>query len=611
MLRSSRGLFLWKRSRLSTQSLCSRQSSVSRSFLDPSSRSSSLCFSTLPPSSPPQPNHRHYNKNNSTNHQHQQHRRKSVFVSKHNQSFNVTAEDILQVVPDMNHRTTSSHVILEECPFCTKPTRGQPDNQYKLYVQLQGGAYFCHRCGSGGSWFDFKARLGSGGTAAAYEQLDAGMSSSGSGSSSPLGGGATSPPYQRYSRREEAVQPLPLPPSRLQALYSSNLLDASSDTNNNNNAQNNTVLDYLTQTRGLTPQTLRKYGVGKAEYSFYSPTEKQWKPMDCVTFPWIMSVQDVAYQEELRGARFEHESINKVTADTSSKDNKKSNKKAKNTNASPFLTRRIKVRALNDKSMQRLDPAGGGWGLFGYHTTLHDTEKREIVVTEGEYDAMAVWQATGRPAVSLPNGCRSLPVETLPLLEDFDKVYLWMDNDGPGQEGAELFAKKIGLGRCYMVRPTEENTGITNSIDLPKDANEALLQDLDLEKIVSDAKLVPHERILNFDDLRQEVLHEILHPEKYVGTPVTSLPGFTKIIQGLRKGELTVITGPTGSGEYSGCLCCVSSCLVSIRIRASAALEVLSHLSYSNAGSINRRQDHLSRPNVSGPGRAGHQCPLG
>lgn len=45
---------------------------------------------------------------------------------------------------------------------------------------------------------------------------------------------------------------------------------------------------------------------------------------------------------------------------------------------------------------------------------------------------MAVHQATGVPAVSLPNGCRSLPVEVLPLLERFEKIYLWMDDDGPG-----------------------------------------------------------------------------------------------------------------------------------------------------------------------------------
>ena len=37
------------------------------------------------------------------------------------------------------------------------------------------------------------------------------------------------------------------------------------------------------------------------------------------------------------------------------------------------------------------------------------------------------------PAISLPNGCNSLPVELIPLLERFSKVYLWLDNDKSGK----------------------------------------------------------------------------------------------------------------------------------------------------------------------------------
>ena len=55
---------------------------------------------------------------------------------------------------------------------------------------------------------------------------------------------------------------------------------------------------------------------------------------------------------------------------------------------------------------------GGDWGLFGLHTVSDDAA--ELVITEGEYDAMAVYQATGRAAVSLPNGAASLPPAVLP-----------------------------------------------------------------------------------------------------------------------------------------------------------------------------------------------------
>lgn len=186
------------------------------------------------------------------------------------------------------------------------------------------------------------------------------------------------------------------------------------------------------------------------------------------------------------------------------------------------------------RPQHRLHPTGAGWGLFGLHTVAADA--KEVVLTEGEFDAMAVYQvgggcvwgcvpcvhvgpdarrhtnptdepnktqqATGRPAVSLPNGCRSLPVEVLPLLERFercvgegqwllgwvrlcfggvdpwilfkaaslpqnqshmyaipstttktDSILLWMDSDQPGVEGAEKFAHKLGVTRTFIVRP--------------------------------------------------------------------------------------------------------------------------------------------------------------
>jgi twinkle protein len=48
----------------------------------------------------------------------------------------------------------------------------------------------------------------------------------------------------------------------------------------------------------------------------------------------------------------------------------------------------LQVRAVDNKAWMRLDPAGGRWGLFGWHTVPDDAT--EIVITEGEFDAMAV-----------------------------------------------------------------------------------------------------------------------------------------------------------------------------------------------------------------------------
>jgi twinkle protein len=253
-----------------------------------------------------------------------------------------------------------------------------------------------------------------------------------------------------------------------------------------------------------------------------------------------MRASDVQTQELLRGATFVPPNEHCASQEKQeSEQDKSSDAKDSSSVEAPtgmFVTRRIKARAVDQKAWQRLDPPGGGWGLFGLHTVPDDC--KEVVLTEGEYDAMAVSQATGRPAISLPNGCRSLPVQVLPLLERFEKIYLWMDNDAPGQEGAEKFAKKLGLNRSYIVHCHDA-----------KDANDALLKGLDMNDVLNNASLVPHDRILTFQDLRSEVLHELLQPELYSGVPIPSLPLFTKTIKGFRRGELTVLTGPTGSGK--------------------------------------------------------------
>jgi len=448
--------------------------------------------------------------------------RTKVFVSRHN-TMNVSEKQILEHcdnhgITESDTRRTRTHVILKECPFCEKPTNDKADNHYKLYISVGGGAYFCHRCGAKGSWYDFKMKLGG------YQVVGIGQdpspnpqAASRKSSSRTSTGRASNSSRQRQGNAAAATSALPIPSQRLAACYISSLVDE---------PESNQVLDYLIHVRGLLKRTLRKYGVGRATYNFPSKEPNSgncYVAAECVTFPWIMRASQVAEQEALRGATFEWDSKNDASSDD------------------PCVTRRIKARAMKEKAWQRLDPPGGGWGLFGFHTVPDDAT--EIVITEGEYDAMAVYQATGRPAVSLPNGCRSLPVEVLPLLERFEKIYLWMDNDGPGQEGAEKFAKKVGQNRCLLVKPesTSEAT--------PKDANEALLMGLDLNVMLDKAKLVPHERILSFEELRSQVLHEIMHPDKYVGVPVPSLPVFTSLVKGFRRGEVTVITGPTGSGK--------------------------------------------------------------
>ena len=166
---------------------------------------------------------------------------------------------------------------------------------------------------------------------------------------------------------------------------------------------------------------------------------------------------------------------------------------------------------------------------------------------------MAVYQGTGMPAVSLPNGAGSLPIDVLPLLERFDKIYLWMDNDAPGQAGADKFVRKLGLNRCFLVKPLPSDLDRLQSEGFPrgslKDANDCLRLNVDMQAMIDNAEPPEHQQIITFKHLRDQVMHEVRFPEEYEGTPVDTLPALTKIIKGFRKGEMALLTGPTGVGK--------------------------------------------------------------
>ena len=294
---------------------------------------------------------------------------------------------------------------------------------FKLYISIGHGAYFCHRCGAKGSWFDFKSNFGGFEIVSNVRQQRV--------PSISVMGAKSSPDTPLNSSS-------PMPNERLAATYMSSLLD------NNTDSSAMTALDYLVNVRGIKKSVLRKYGVGYGVYQFPSDTGK-YMPTDCITFPWIMRAKEISQQEMLKGNSFhwkrEVERMNLPRSATTEKDDEEMTedeleREKHNKEFGPWMTRRIKARSIQNKGLQRLDPPGGGWGLFGWHTI--PLTAQEIVITEGEYDAMAVFQATGRPAISLPNGCRSLPVEVLALLERFQRIILWCDNDGPGQEGAEV-----------------------------------------------------------------------------------------------------------------------------------------------------------------------------
>ncbi|XP_051883651.1 twinkle protein, mitochondrial isoform X1 [Pristis pectinata] len=175
--------------------------------------------------------------------------------------------------------------------------------------------------------------------------------------------------------------------------------------------------------------------------------------------------------------------------------------------------------------------------LFGLHLlTRKDTT---LVLTSKETDCLAVVSATGLPCLSLPRGVSCLPPVLLPYLEQFRKVVLWLGGDLLAWEASKIFARKLNVKRCSLVRPGD-------SQPCPR---EALAAGLNLGKIVKGAVPAGHKSIISFRQLRDDVFGELANADQISGIKWQRFPDLNKLLKGHRKGELTVFTGPTGSGK--------------------------------------------------------------
>ncbi|XP_051837195.1 twinkle mtDNA helicase [Antechinus flavipes] len=163
----------------------------------------------------------------------------------------------------------------------------------------------------------------------------------------------------------------------------------------------------------------------------------------------------------------------------------------------------------------------------------------EMVLTGRELDSLALHQATGLPTLALPRGLACLPPTLLPYLEQFRRIVLWLGDDLRAWEAAKLFARKLNPKRCSLVRPGEQ---------YPRPL-EALTKGLNLQKILRSALPAGHKSIVSFRQLREEVLGELSNVEQVAGVRWGRFPDLNRLLKGHRKGELTVFTGPTGSGK--------------------------------------------------------------
>lgn len=196
-----------------------------------------------------------------------------------------------------------------------------------------------------------------------------------------------------------------------------------------------------------------------------------------------------------------------------------------------------KTRGVQEKTFGVI----GDWKdaqLFGQN--LFSAGGRAITITEGEFDALAVFQMTGSkyPAVSIRNGAHSALKDcrnAYEYLNSFEKIVLCFDSDEQGQQAtnqvAELFGSKVTI---FKHKPDMKDACDYLSAGKSKEF---------IDSWYSAEKFVP-DGIIAGSSLWDEVNAPVEKAE--VQYPYE---GINSLTYGIRKGELVTVTAGSGLGK--------------------------------------------------------------
>lgn len=172
------------------------------------------------------------------------------------------------------------------------------------------------------------------------------------------------------------------------------------------------------------------------------------------------------------------------------------------------------------------------------------TKAEECVITEGEFDCMAVFESGYREVTSVPNGASkgSQKLEYLDncyeFFESIKRVIIATDSDDPGISLRNELARRLGRHRCFFVQYPEGC----------KDFNETLLshgKDTVLE-CIKNAQPFPVDGIFRVENMEEEL--DYYYRNGFAGGVKIGYDEFDKLFS-FREGELTTITGVPGSGK--------------------------------------------------------------
>jgi len=203
----------------------------------------------------------------------------------------------------------------------------------------------------------------------------------------------------------------------------------------------------------------------------------------------------------------------------------------------PYPNGSYKVRSLEEKAFHTIGDIAKA-GLFGRNKFGPSTHKY-ITITEGELDALSLYQVLRSPCVSVRSSATAhldCAIDRA-YLNSFERIYIAFDADEPGRAAAAAVAKLFDYNKIYDVK----FDGVRH-----KDPNDYVRTGAsdELRNVWWNAKrFLPESIISSFLEF-----NKILKEQPKEGIPYP-FPTLNFMTYGIRTGESVLVTAPEGVGK--------------------------------------------------------------
>lgn len=180
--------------------------------------------------------------------------------------------------------------------------------------------------------------------------------------------------------------------------------------------------------------------------------------------------------------------------------------------------------------------------LFGMDNVSFN---KPLVITEGEIDALSVYEAGVHNVVSVPCGCKNLDWIQIcwDWLDKFNQIIIFGDADEPGMDMVSNVMKRLGEDRCMIPGEYPELVYNDQHYNRPcKDANEILCcyGPDGLKTLIDACEPAPIKGALEVSSIQRK---------KDTFISLTKIPKLDEMLNGFIEGGVTILSGKRSAGK--------------------------------------------------------------